>query len=301
MLDRVNTVLERAPAAWLTAAGGAGVLIVGCLRWVSGPDYAFSALFLIPVAGVSWFVSRGAGLVLAVLSTAVWLGLDLLVLGHYGWWAVPAFNELLRLGVFILVAIVVAELRCAMRRVRDMAMRDPLTGVANRRAFVEKADEILALSRRQGFPLAVVFLDADGFKKINDSRGHREGDRLLQLAAAAVVSAVRESDVVGRLGGDEFVVLLPDTDRDGAESIAGRLIHDLDAAMDEGGFGIRFSVGVAAFPDPGERLDDLLRHADALMYEAKASGGGMVAATVSNPEKRTPGGSSSPGVLDLGI
>lgn len=280
MLTHLNAALERAPHAWLTAAGAVAVLAVGALRWITGPDYAFSALFLIPVAAVSWFVSRNAGLVLSVLSMAVWLVLDLLVLGHYSWWVVPLCNELLRLGVFSLVAIVVAELRRAMSQVRDMAMRDPLTGVANRRAFVEKAEEILALSRRQGFPLAVVFLDADGFKQVNDRHGHREGDRLLQLAAATVLDAVRESDVVARMGGDEFVVLLPDTDREGAETIAGRLSADLDGAMAGGGFGIRFSIGVAAFQDPGDRVDDLLRHADALMYEAKAAGGGLVVATV---------------------
>ncbi len=276
MLTGLGSWLDRARPELVICAGALGVLAVGGLRWLSGPDVAFSALFLIPVAGVSWFVSRSAGIGLSVFSSVLWLSLDLGTLEHYHSWLVPVANELLRLGVFSLVAVVVAELRRAMLQVREMAMRDPLTGVANRRAFMEKAEEILALSRRQGFPLGVVFLDADGFKQVNDSRGHREGDRLLQVAAAAVVGAVRESDVVARMGGDEFVVLLPDTDRTGAETIAGRLSEDLDAALAETGFRIRFSVGVAAFHEPGARVDDLLRHADALMYRAKRAGGGRV-------------------------
>jgi diguanylate cyclase (GGDEF)-like protein/PAS domain S-box-containing protein len=156
------------------------------------------------------------------------------------------------------------------------AFHDPLTGLANRSLFRDRVRHALALRQRSHHPLAVLFLDLDGFKAINDSLGHATGDRLLNAVAGRLQSVVRPGDTVARLGGDEFAVLLEDLEGlHVAQQIAARFIEELHAsfALDGHEVFVGASVGVAV-ADRDEDADELLRNADLAMYRAKSNGKG---------------------------
>ncbi len=143
---------------------------------------------------------------------------------------------------------------------------DPLTGVSNRRALEETLRSMFSLFERYETPFALLILDVDQFKQINDSRGHQEGDQTLKSVAAAIDHTVRETDVVARFGGDEFVVLMPQTQLDHAAMLAERLRVAIHAQA-----GVGISSGVAVALD-GDSPRSLLARADEALFAAKAGG-----------------------------
>ena len=168
----------------------------------------------------------------------------------------------------------IAETEQLHEQLRDQALRDPLTGLHNRRHLFEVAPGMVELARRQGKPLSVVLLDLDHFKAINDLYGHGTGDAVLNRFACALTQTVRRSDVVCRHGGEEFVVVMPDIGHDGARATLQRLLESCQALAAKGGElpGCTFSAGLAEFPVHGGTLDQLLTRADRALYAAKASG-----------------------------
>ena len=156
-----------------------------------------------------------------------------------------------------------------------LANQDALTGLFNRRRFGEELDRQLAEARRYGVDGALLFLDLDQFKDVNDSRGHRAGDDLLTGLADLLRQRLRETDVVARLGGDEFAILLPRTDAQSASEIAAQVLDRIrDHTFLVAGAPLRItaSMGVALFPEGSERSDEVLSRADLAMYRAKEEG-----------------------------
>jgi diguanylate cyclase (GGDEF)-like protein/PAS domain S-box-containing protein len=157
-----------------------------------------------------------------------------------------------------------------------LALHDQLTGLANRALLREHIDSALAASARTSLPVAMMFLDLDGFKHINDRLGHTVGDDVLREVASRLRSAVRESDVIGRFGGDEFIVLCPETADEQAALIGERLRQAVEEPMEwlPSGFAVSASVGVVVH-EAGEyrpTTDELVHIADAEMYRAKSAG-----------------------------
>ncbi len=158
---------------------------------------------------------------------------------------------------------------------RLLSITDPLTGAYNRRHFVEFAEAEVARSARHGRPLALLALDIDHFKAINDTFGHCGGDEALRAFTAACRGSLRVSDMLGRLGGEEFAVLLPETGTDGALTVAEHLRSVVeDMAVPHGGTTIRLtvSIGVARFSPDEPCIDSLLSRADKALYRAKREG-----------------------------
>jgi diguanylate cyclase (GGDEF)-like protein/PAS domain S-box-containing protein len=158
----------------------------------------------------------------------------------------------------------------------ERAFVDPLTRLPNRVRFLERLETELAQSRRYGRRLAVVHLDVDGFKFVNDNWGHGVGDRLLQSLALRLTRGVREVDTIARIGGDEFLILVPELKQSGDMSRFAQKLVALMARpveLEDRTLQVAASVGVANFPDDGQTADELLRNADAAMYRAKDSGG----------------------------
>jgi diguanylate cyclase (GGDEF)-like protein len=157
------------------------------------------------------------------------------------------------------------------RHMESIAWSDPLTGVLNRRGFERDASKRLSDSddRATG---ALLFIDLNGFKQINDQFGHEVGDELLRIAAARLRKSLRPGDIIGRPGGDEFVALVPDVSSMVAEKLAGRLANALDEAYVIGGEHLKCaaSIGLALYPENANTLTGLLREADQAMYRAKA-------------------------------
>ncbi|MFL6717971.1 MAG: EAL domain-containing protein [Burkholderiaceae bacterium] len=177
---------------------------------------------------------------------------------------------------YIAISLDISERKKNEQRIAYMAQHDALTGLPNRSLCQERLQLSLAQARRTGQKVALLFVDLDRFKNINDSLGHHVGDGLLRSIASRLTASVREGDTVCRLGGDEFVVIL-----NGVGDVAeiGRIVdqrlislvrqpHQVDGAE----LHISCSVGVAVFPDDGNDIDQLMRHADVAMYQAKNSG-----------------------------
>jgi diguanylate cyclase (GGDEF)-like protein len=173
----------------------------------------------------------------------------------------------------------ILERRQAEERAHGLATRDPLTGLLNRRSLVEHLEHAIAQAGRQKKGLAVLFLDMDRFKTINDTLGHDVGDELLIQVAARTSAAVRESDVVARLGGDEFVVLMEGLPSyPGAAEVARKIIQAHSTTYDIGSHRLKTSVsiGISLYPQDGTTAQTLMKNADMAMYHAKHQERGSV-------------------------
>ena len=159
-------------------------------------------------------------------------------------------------------------------RLHAAARRDPLTGVANRQAFDERLNHELAVTRRSGHPTAVVLLDVDDFKRINDRHGHVAGDEVLRTVATVAARSVRETDLVARLGGDEFAAILPGAGTEQAyqagERVRLAVLDEQSAAP--GAITFTISAGVVDSVDAGEAPDSVVTNADRALYSAKRRG-----------------------------
>ena len=171
-------------------------------------------------------------------------------------------------------------LRRAFRSAQASATTDPLTGLANRAWLHETLDERLASEQAPGGKAALLFLDLDGFKHVNDQRGHAVGDALLGDVAARISHSVREQDLVARHGGDEFVIVLDKLDNPAvAHAVAARVIEAIDMPFTVDGAKLKLgvSIGIAFYPEHGHTGAELLARADYAMYRAKSQGGGNYA------------------------
>ena len=189
-------------------------------------------------------------------------------------------------------AVQVTALRQELRRQREeldrLTRTDHLTGLFNRRHLEEELQPLLASSRRHRFPVSLLLVDIDHFKKVNDSAGHEAGDRVLQEVSRRMAAVVRTEDVLGRWGGEEFLLLCPWTDLSGAEVLAERLRAVVGAtpvpvpgSTPDGGLTVSVSIGGATLAGPSEpsRQELALRTADANLYAAKDAGRDRCAVT----------------------
>jgi len=157
------------------------------------------------------------------------------------------------------------------RMLHDLATHDPLTQVLNARSFEQRLTQELERNRRYRHPMALLYLDLDDFKAVNDSHGHQTGDAVLRLVADAIRGAVRQADAVGRMGGDEFAVLMPETDAALADAVAQRLASSIGTVFD-GSPQVTASIGLVSCTATDAGTDAVLRRADQAMYDAKRAG-----------------------------
>jgi two-component system, sensor histidine kinase LadS len=254
----------------------AGVVAVGVLNWLAGGGSSgYSELFVLLVGAAGTHPPRRAFPYLAALVAVLWAPL---VYGEASGHAVRMLGAeslvLVAIGcVLISYLFYVRQQRSGLRAGAEVARRlariDALTGLGNRRALDQALTSQAASSSRGGSPLSVALVDLDGLKRINDRFGHLEGDRCLQEAARAMERSVRGSDLCFRWGGDEFVVLMPTTDRPGAEQVLARMAEDVGRVCPrEGEPGLTLSYGVAELQE-GASAEDLLAMADLALMEQK--------------------------------
>jgi len=280
------------------------VLIGGALLWIaaeaigrtsgsSGPGAAVTYLvWVVYLAASTWELWRGRGellparqplMALLMIHATVYIG------GVYGvltgTLAVDSLPPLYSWIGIIYVEGMVFSVGSALfmsklcaerdeRMLRDAARIDTLTGTANRGAFFDSAERIFRRCQQDGTPVSVIMFDLDRFKLINDTHGHRTGDKVLRIFADTVRGALRPNDLLGRYGGEEFVVVLPDANIDVAFAIAERVRHafaDAGRTSDEIPYTASVSAGVAASARHAN-LDEVLSTADAAMYHAKRLG-----------------------------
>ena len=262
-------------AAWRTAPGlvlhlicPLGTVATSVALALAEPVGLTPIFYLLPMLVGSYFLPRGeiaGNFAFALLCCGFALAL----------WVEPG----LRLAMFMAVAlitgvvtVVVLTLRERIRRLvtqlGELATQDSLTGALNRGAFEQRLEAELARTERMGAPCALVVLDIDHFKRINDTLGHAAGDLALRALADSVAGSKRRSDIFGRIGGEEFAVVLPDTGLAGATCFAEKLRGSLAATMGE----VTVSFGVTDARTAGRTVRDMLHSADIALYDAKRAG-----------------------------
>jgi diguanylate cyclase (GGDEF)-like protein len=169
----------------------------------------------------------------------------------------------------------ITEIALARERIASLAYSDPLTGLANRTSLMPSLEQAVSRARRKNAKLAVVFLDLDGFKQINDAYGHDAGDALLVELAGRLRDNLRASDLIARLGGDEFVVVLEEVQEPAlVEIVAKKLLVEtvLPYTLPGARASVTASIGISIFPDDAADALALVKHADLAMYAAKQAG-----------------------------
>lgn len=257
-----------APARRLFLLAAAAAL-VGIATWVDhlgSPHLQTQPLYLPGVALASWVAGRWPGAIAALLATGAWIANDAAA-GDPAlrvWLLVNGASTCLLL---LLTSHIAALVHRHGRDLAEMAGRDPLTGLANRRTFLSALRRSIGPGRR----VAVAMLDVDHLKEVNDRWGHAAGDLALRAVARAAEESLRRGDLAGRLGGDEFALLLPDADADAATRVAERLRERLRRLQENRPAQVTVSVGVV---DDTEELDGeaLLARADHHLYGAKSGG-----------------------------
>ena len=257
--------------------GSVGLLAI--VDVMTGPHISLAVFYLLPLALVGWFTNRPWSVALATFTGFAWFMDFRPLLPVEMPTAVVVWACCGRVGMCLAMAWLIGALREMYDQQRALAGTDEVTGIPNRRSFIDITQRDLARCARSKTPISVIYLDADRFKAINDQFGHAEGDRLLRVVAETLTTHCRKTDAFARLGGDEFAVLLPDTDAEGARNVADKLRTLLHAAMTLNRWPVTFSMGVATFAQPPVDAEHLLRAADQLQYAAKHGGrDGIVAA-----------------------
>lgn len=254
------------------AAGVLMLLGITVADYFVGYEVQISVVYLIPIFYAATRVGRPAGMAIAISSSVAGVGGDLLAGQPYSSSLILAVIFILRTALFLVFVEVVSALRHALEREKESARTDPLTGVSNRRHFIELTAAALAFARRYRRPMSIAYLDLDNFKEINDRFGHQAGDEVLKAVAHCVRTRLRVTDVVGRLGGDEFAVCLPETGADAAALVLGKLREECAAALPENCRTVTVSMGMVTFAYPPATVDELLERTDVMLYAAKREG-----------------------------
>ncbi len=250
-----------------TAADLPGILVAGAVFFIANSLLVATVIALIEHQSILRCLFDD--LLFQVTSAGLLLGLAPMVVIS------AVFSPfLLPLFVLPLLSIIQGQRQALIKE--HEAIHDALTELPNRVLFNSRVAAAVRVARHDESQTAVMVIDLDGFKEINDTLGHHEGDQLLILLAGRLTGCLRDDDVVARLGGDEFGVLLPGVDREQAERVAHKLQGALRApvALDDIEIELGGSIGIAMYPEHGMEVDDLIGHADVAMYRAKRSGAG---------------------------
>ena len=257
--------------------------LIALFDYYTGYELSVGPFYLFPIFLVSWSIGRNAALGLSAASAALWYATDISS-GHvYNPPEIGYWNALMRFTYFASVAYLAARLREEQDLHKNQARYDSLTGLLNRRGFLETADLECNRARRAKTPLTLAYIDLDNFKSINDRYGHSMGDEVLRIVSHTLRDCTRASDTAGRLGGDEFAVLLPESDMAGAQVFLENLRSRLLKAMQTRQWAVTFSIGSISFTR-NVTVDEMIQRADALMYDVKHKRKGTIKFDLTNGE-----------------
>jgi len=249
-----------------------GAAAIGWVDYGTGVELRIYPLYFAPISLAAWRLGRVATIALALTCSMVWGVANLLAGLHYSSPLLWVANVIAHSSAFVFVGYLMATLRHALERERELSRTDALTHLPNQRAFYEEAARVLARSRRRKRPLSMAYIDVDDFKQVNDTLGHKGGDEALRAIGNVLASSLRAGDFAARLGGDEFAVMLEETDQHALKVVLERMHAALGAALVRGDRRVTTSIGAVTFTELPEDVEAMVRQADGVMYAAKASG-----------------------------
>lgn len=276
---RIKTIIEfpeKLPKPLLTLLGFLLVLAIGSLDSSTSYDISISVLYLLPIILIAWFEGGVSAAIISIFSAVTWALSDL-TSGHvYSHIAVPLWNSLMVLGMFLGVAYSIVTLKKLVIRERECARTDDLTGVANVKFFYEQARGEISRSALSKQPLTLVYLNIDNLRRVNDTLGHSAGDYLLHEAPQKMKSTLRSTDVISRLGGAKFAILMPETRNENAAVLLYKVQEQLLDMVKKNGWPVTFSIGVVTCNGPAYTIDDLMKMAEDLVNAARETGANRV-------------------------
>jgi diguanylate cyclase (GGDEF)-like protein len=264
--------LRRVPLFAVLAMAVILLSVLGMVDYWTERDLSFLVFYLLPVYLVTLRAGLWPGIFMSVAGTATWFMANVNLFQDHPGDLIPFWNLAGTLGVFVFFTCLLHALVNALEQERAMNRYDPLTGVANRRYFLELLDVEVSRSRRYRRPFTLVYMDLDDFKAINDRQGHAAGDALLRKVAETLVRGTRDVDTPGRLGGDEFALLMPETGYDAARSALWNLRKQIATVMSDNGWPVTTTMGAATYTSPLHSAEEMIGLADRLMYSKKAEG-----------------------------
>ncbi|WP_239185922.1 GGDEF domain-containing protein [Candidatus Nitrotoga sp. HW29] len=258
---------------WLICASVSFFILA--FRIATYAEFDFVSLAVLPILVITWIGGKKNGLFMAILASTISLVGDIASERQYSVQWIPWVNAFTHLMTYSLVVLLANQVRLQFEREHKRATRDPLTELHNRRAFLEAGTSEVERTKRYAHPLAVIILDLDDFKQLNDTQGHDAGDAALRATAIALRSISRTNDRVARLGGDEFAVLLLEIGYEAAIEVGRKISTAVDTAL-QGFPPVKGSIGIAWFGEADRSFPAMLKVADELMYEVKKNGKGNV-------------------------
>ena len=247
------------------------IVALGLLRMITDAEFTFASAAIVPVVIISWIGGQRQGTLFSLLAAVMWTSADLLAERHFSAFWIPYANGVTQFATYGFVSYLISNVKALLVREKELATRDELTKLLNRRAFFELGEAEVDRSRRYGHSIAIVFFDLDDFKTLNDTRGHRVGDQALQAVAQALRNELRSTDHVARLGGDEFAILLPELGFGAVKEAGDKISSAVNRAMKQ--FSpVSVSVGISWFEAAESEFSSMLASADSLMYEVKREG-----------------------------
>ncbi len=245
---------------------------IGYVDFLTGPEYAFSLFYLVPIAFISWIRGRLFGLITSVAAAAAWYVADIAAQHVYTNSLIGIWNTLVRFSFFIIVMLLICAVNDLYRRSQGEARRDFLTGLFNIRYLYDVLEAEFSRFKRYRQAFSLAYIDLDNFKRVNDSLGHLRGNELLKTIAQTLASSVRSSDTPARIGGDEFVVLFINTDETQAGAAVEKIVRGITAVVQKNNWPVSLSIGTVTYRKLPSSIDEVIKMADQLMYEVKAKG-----------------------------
>ncbi len=268
MLKRLSAKLKRISKRAIALLGVALVIAIGVVDFATGLELHVTLFYFLPIALVSWFVSRRAGILTGVLCTLTWLAANYLGGRRYSSHWIAVWNFTMHLGVSLVIACTMSQLRRAFDQLSRLASHDFLTGLPNGRAFYDLAGR--EMERAFGLePMTLAYIDIEGFKWINHRFGYATGDQMLCTIAHAIRENVPRPDLVGRIGGTAFAVLLPNATAEEARFVLEKIQTRLKEERKRYAQPVTFFISAMACTKAPRSIAELMHEAELHMTRMK--------------------------------
>lgn len=247
-------------------------IVIAYFDYQVSPKIYLSVFHLLPIALITWFVSKESGFIICGLSAAAGF------INKFNDAAIKSsillelWNATMWLIIFVTVSSLLFKLRETLKQGEELGRTDSITGVANKRLFLELAGMEVKKTYRYRHPITIIDIDVDDFKTINKKFGYYIGNQILYVAAQTIRNHIRETDIIGRIGEDEFAIVLPGSGYESADIVLGRIKNQLLEAMKQNHWSATFSMAAVTFIAPPNSVEEMLQQADYLMYLVKNDG-----------------------------
>ena len=242
------------------------------LNYITG-DYSLAIHYILSTIILSWYVGLRSGIIISIFNgIAMWFVTWL----QHGNSLLLYWNDAIMISIMLLICFLIYNLRLKYNNEQEWARYDNLTGLHNRRYFLELAEQETSRAHRYHHSLTLLYIDLDNLKELNDSQGRQEGDKVLSVVGRLLKKKLRSTDIVGRLGGDKFAVIFLESNYIDAHETLKRIHNELTREMKNNDWSVTTSIGAVTSLSVMPGFDKLSAQADSLMYEAKKHGKGSL-------------------------